>query len=32
MRCDMLVREPPVVRGPVIRKEPKLTVSWEGGR
>lgn len=26
-----VVREPPVVRGPVIRKEPKLTVSWEGG-
>jgi len=26
------VREPPEVRGPVIRKEPKLTVSWEGGR
>ena len=25
-----VVREPPVVRGPVIRKEPKLTVSWEG--
>ena len=24
------LREPPVVRGPVIRKEPKLTVSWEG--
>ena len=27
-----VVREPPEVRGTVIRKEPKLTVSWEGGR
>ena len=24
-----VVREPPVVRGPVIRVEPKVTVSWE---
>lgn len=25
------VREPPVVHGPVVRVEPKLTVSWESG-
>jgi hypothetical protein len=26
------VREAPVVQGPVVRQEPKLTVSWESGR